>query len=161
MSLIIPRITDRVLPIPPLPNAGLPLAHQRREASHHRRHRPRKQRLDHLPPSRDVMIIRRQGPKAMHVIWQHHPSIDMKRMPQPRRPNRAAQSRDFGNQQIRAPIHQIDRKEIRPAIDAVAGIIRHHRKSPMRRRQTPRPATELFRSSTGASNRAPSTALVG
>jgi hypothetical protein len=62
-----------------------------------------------------------------NVVRQHHPGVDVERMARPRGANGAARRVDLGDQQIRASITQIDRKEATSAPDTVAPVLGHRR----------------------------------
>lgn len=114
MRRIIGRIAHRVLPIPCLPNPPLAPPRHHRSAPRTFRHRPRKPRLDHMPSRRIIRVTLRQCPNAMQMVRQHHPRINMKRMPRPRGAHRFPQRRNLPHQQTRPPMPQRHREEIRP-----------------------------------------------
>jgi hypothetical protein len=70
----------------------------------------------------------------MHMVRQNNPSIDMKWQPTDRAPDRLSQSHNLRDEQVRATVAQIDRKEIAPACNPVSAIIWHSGTIPLSNR---------------------------
>ena len=84
-----------------------------------------KANLDRLPAIGKIVVARRQRPDGMHVVWQHHPGIDMERPVPFCCTHRLAQFANMPHQQIQTPLQQIHRKKIRPTRNPISSIIRH------------------------------------
>lgn len=105
-------ILDMMFPKPALPDGALCPSDMTGAPRRHRQ-AARKARFDQTPARAEISIIARHGPDTMHMIWQHHPSINPKGMFHPRQRHSAAQSVNLIAQQGRSPIGQCDRKEDR------------------------------------------------
>ena len=68
-----------MLPEAPLPHAPLTPCHPYLGAPFGAGNRPDEAYLDGLPAVGKIVVSRWQRPHAMHVIRQHHPSVDVKR----------------------------------------------------------------------------------
>jgi hypothetical protein len=72
------------------------------------------------------MIIRRQGPQSMHMIWQQYLCIDHKGMGSANRGNTGSEhGADISLGQKRLSPKRVDGKEVRTAIHPSATIIGH------------------------------------
>jgi hypothetical protein len=84
-----------------------------------------KARLDFAHTPGKIGVTLGQGPLAMHMVRQYNPGIDMERPPRQFRSYCIPQCRNFDHQQVRAPVTQIYREEIRAPGHAIAAIVRH------------------------------------
>jgi hypothetical protein len=107
-------VLNGMLPKPALPNGTIRARHKTGTARSHRQS-PRKPRFDQTPAGADIAVMLWHGPDAMHVIWQHNPSIYAKGMFNPSQGDSAAQSVNLIAKQGRSTVHQGDRKEDRCA----------------------------------------------
>lgn len=119
-----------MLPEAPLPDGPLAAGHTGPGAPLGGRNRADEADLDRLDAVGEVVVSLRQGDDAVHVFGQHHPGIDHEGTFPPRAPHRLAQGIDVPDQQVRAPLRQVDREEIGSARDPEASIVRHTRSSP-------------------------------
>lgn len=85
-------VLNGMLPKPALPNGAV---RARRKTGVAHRQSPRKPRFDQTPADADIPIMPRHGPDAMHMIWQHNPSINAEGMFKSRQGNGVAQSVDL------------------------------------------------------------------
>ena len=138
-------IADAMLPKATLPDLALLLRHFRRAAwggfpTHLPRtstgmqtHPTREPRLYRPPTCREIRVPGRQTPHRMKMIGHDHHRIYAKRPFALRLPHGLSQCVDPVNQEPRAPVRQIDGKEIRAPLMAHTAIIRHSRKLADRR----------------------------
>lgn len=125
MTRIIPLIADCMLPEAPLPDTPLAPRRAHKRTPFGFRKLPREPRLDESPTIGEIGIAGRQGPDAMQMIRQHHPTIDHKRPATADIPYHRAQQIDMPDQSIvRETLQQIGREEITATGNAVTAIIR-------------------------------------
>ena len=150
----IPFVTDRVLPVPPMPDTPLmtPFSHCRKPLAF--RQTLDEQQLDQTPASRVIRIARRQRPYAMQMVGQHHPRHDLERIPALHPAHRFPQPLNLRNQQIPLSLKQSHRKKVRPARNPVPPIIRHP-PTPFKAKPTHRFADHLRRADSERSDNPP------
>ena len=103
-------VPDMVFPKPPLPNpAFLPRDVARPQSA--LRQMPGKSRLDQTPARRKISVLLRQGPDTMQMVWQYHPSINVKRAFRFGHRNRLAQPVHMLHKQSASPVLQLDGEE--------------------------------------------------
>ena len=72
------------------------------------------------------MLVRRQGPQRVHVIWQEHPCLDDKGVLRANRGNTGPQcGAHVRIGQKRLSLKRIDGEEVRTAIHPSATVIGH------------------------------------
>jgi len=82
--------------------------------------------FDDSPTRREITVIGRQCPDTMQMIWQQHPSVNGEMMGLPHQRNTFPQCRpDIVIQQESLAVQGVDSKEIRPAINIDAPVVRH------------------------------------
>jgi hypothetical protein len=76
VSREVPLVTDRVLPVPPLPDAPLAASDHDGRSPFTGGQRFRERDLDRAPTTGEVGIAFRQGPQAVHVVGKEDPGVD-------------------------------------------------------------------------------------
>lgn len=111
MRGIIPVVSDRVFPEPPLPNATLAFADSAGRPMLSVRQALGEASLYGLPSGREIRVALRQCPDAMHVLRQHDPGINVERRAGPSMPNSVAQTLHMTGKQVAVPVEQVHRKK--------------------------------------------------
>lgn len=125
MRSVVSLAADAMLPETALPDTTFPIAASSGIAILQRGQGADETDFDGFDAIGKIIIAGRQGDHAMHMIWQHHPAIDMKRALTPSQPHRRAQRVDMLHQQAGAAFQQREGQEIRSARHAPASIVRH------------------------------------
>ena len=125
MGAIIVVVADRMFPEPSLPNSPLALSPPACGTEIALRYLLGKCRFNRLPPPGEIRITLRQGPKAMQMVRQYHPGVDMKRHPCPHLTHRLAQNINIPGQNLASTIIKVDREKIRSPWNPVTSIICH------------------------------------
>jgi hypothetical protein len=107
-------VTDRMLPVPPLPDAAFAAAGHGRRSPFADGQSLRERGLDRAPTTREVGVVRRQCPQAVHVVGKDDPGVDVEGSAGAHLSNRVAQRVDPRHQQIRLAVEQVDREEKGP-----------------------------------------------
>src|SRR5882757_420298 len=94
-----------------LPDAAFVTCHANRAEPLVLRQRPREPGLDQPPSRREIVIVRRQLPDRVQMIWQHDERVDREGVVSPRYGNGFAQMRDLIDEQRFPSLQQIDREE--------------------------------------------------
>ena len=120
------RVADQVLPITPLPNSAFAASVPNGRAPFIGRQAFREPGLDQSPAQREIGIPLWKFDHAMHMVWQHHPTVNCKRMPTADVPQHIAQRINMTNEEVVAlALQGVDGEEIRAAGTPGTSVIRH------------------------------------
>ena len=122
---IISLVANAVFPKAPLPNASLPAHPPAAAKSFPGLNTFGERHLNRLPSAGVIRVAFGKCPERVHMVRQHHPSINVEWHEMPDPANRRAKQPNMCNQQLRPPIKQVDRKEIAATRHADASVFGH------------------------------------
>lgn len=115
-------VTQRMLPIPPLPNATFAFGASAGGERFAARQTVRDCGFDETPARGEIHVVLGQSPDRMQVIGQYDSSFDGEGMTRPHVAKRCPQQADVLGKQPAPTLGQIDREEIAAAVCEIAPI---------------------------------------